>query len=267
MQIDVENGTLYYETYGEGETIIFLNGFASGISNWYPIIRRLRRTRRCVVFDYVGTGQSRCSEPGVFSMDGYCRELNALMDVLRVRRVHLVGYSMGGWIAQEFASRQPDAMITLSLVNTSAKISTHQRYIISHLIDVLKIAEIPVFSRLMMVSYYSPGYFEKNADQMERLEQLVSLALSEHKPETWRNILESCLPFNVSERLSSFSFPLLLVSGQHDFLCPRPTAEAYSGKIAALKWIELPDVGHAIPMERWNELESALFEFVDTRQS
>ncbi|MEN8132636.1 MAG: alpha/beta hydrolase [Pseudomonadota bacterium] len=158
MMLDRPAGELYYEVQGEGEeVIIYLNGFASGISNWYPVIKGLKGRYRNVLYDYIGTGESRNGEEYEFCFDSYCADLGALIGQIGADRVHLVGYSMGGWIAQEFTVHHPGKVSSLVLINSSPRIFARQHWIISHLIEVLKFAEISVFSKLMFISYYPPS--------------------------------------------------------------------------------------------------------------
>src|SRR6266705_763361 len=106
MILPREAGQLHYEVYGQGDTIIFLNGFASGISTWYPVVKGLKNQYKCVLYDYIGTGKSVNFENYVFSLESYCLDLHALIDTVGEKHVHLVGYSMGGWIAQYFLTQR-----------------------------------------------------------------------------------------------------------------------------------------------------------------
>lgn len=262
MMLARPHGRLHYEIYGQGDAVIFLNGFASGISNWYPVIRGIRNDYQCVLYDYVGTGDSPSFEDYEFSLESYCADLLALIDAIGQKSVHLVGYSMGGWIAQYFVAQRPSKVISLTLVNTSPKVSLHQYWVISHFLNVLRDSDIGVFSKLMFISYYSPEYFDKNAEKLDRMKNLADLAFAKQKKENWMRIFNSFMSFNVESSFEKFNIPTLLVSGEQDFLCPRTTALRFKSLMADLKWIELKSVGHAIPMERYQELRAAIAEFL-----
>ncbi|WP_444997961.1 alpha/beta fold hydrolase [Aliikangiella sp. IMCC44359] len=263
MELVVKNGQLYYESYGQGDCIIFLNGFASGISNWYPIIRDLKRQYHCVLFDYVGTGESINEPDYEFSLDSYAADLNALMEMIGVESAHIVGYSMGGWNAQYFSQIYPEKVKSLTLINSSSKIFERQNWIISHFITVLRDSEINVFSQLMFISYYSPEFFEKNAEYLERLKKLAVLTFEKQDNANWEKVLQSCLPFNAEEHLKTLATPTLVISGEHDVLCPRLTAQRFKELIANLQWEEYASVGHAIPMECSKQLRISLNDFLE----
>lgn len=257
-----EHGCLYYETYGEGDTIIFLNGFASGISTWYPVIKYLRKQYRCILYDYIGTGESINFPNYVFSLNSYCSDLASLIETIGAKRVHLVGYSMGGWVAQHFMAENASRVKSLVLINTSSKIFSRQNWIITHLINVLRDSDISEFSKLMFISYYSPEYFEKNSETLERIKALAELTLTKQKKENWENLLGSCLPFNAESSLSNLNIPVLILSGEHDFLCPQMTAKRFKKIMPNAQWHEFKGVGHAIPMECYQQLRDAILTFL-----
>ncbi|MET1255377.1 alpha/beta fold hydrolase [Aliikangiella maris] len=262
MKLLVDGGELYYEVYGEGETIVFLNGFASGISNWYPVIKDLKQSYRCVLFDYLGTGDSQCHTDYQFSLDAYANDINQLIESLDAEKVHLVGYSMGGWLAQYYSRQFSEKVVSLSLINSSSRIFARQNWIISHFIDVLRDSDIEVFGKLMFVSYYSPEFFEKNEAHLDRLKKLAVLTFEKQSRKNWESVLHSCLPFNGESHLSTLDIPVLCISGETDVLCPKHTAERFKQLVKNITAIEFPSVGHAIPMEQFKLLKIELERFI-----
>jgi pimeloyl-ACP methyl ester carboxylesterase len=61
--------------------------------------------------------------------------------------------------------------------------------------------------------------------------------------------------------------PVLIVSGEHDFLCPRMTARRLKELIPASHWLELASVGHAVPIECHRDLSMAIREVLAGRFS
>jgi len=262
--LDLPKGNLYYEEHGSGqEVIIYINGFASGISSWYPVIKPLKKHYRNILFDYIGTGLSKNNDDHEFSFDQYCSELDALMDNYGDSKIHLVGYSMGGWVAQEFVTRYPQRVESLVLINTSSCISARQNWIINHFISVLNTGDISAFSQLMFISYYSPEYFEKHRDHLVRIRNLANATFEKQDLGNWEDLLASCLQFNAESLLPTLDMPVLSLSGEHDLLCPRMTADRIQELIPNLESHEISGVGHAIPMEEHGKLSSYLSDFMN----
>ena len=264
MVIERESGLLHYEAYGQGDVVIFLNGFATGCNIWYPVIKDLKDSHQCVLYEYIGTGQSASFEGYDFSLDSYCSDLDALITHLGNDRIHIVGYSMGGWIAQYYVTHWKGRLKSLSLINSSSRIFSRQSWVMSHLVDVLRKHDLDVFSKLMFLTYYSPEYFEKYNDSLLRINNLAVHSFAKQKKKNLEMLLESCLYFDCEAGLGSVDIPVMLVSGEHDFFCPRITAQRLHSLFPNIEWIELKSVGHAVPMECFDETREIITNFIRT---
>ena len=94
---------IYYEVHGNGpQTLVTVRGLGSNLCSWYEQTPVLARHFRTVVFDNRGAG--RTDKPHApYSMRQMAADTAGLMDVLAIDRAALLGISMGGMIAQEFA--------------------------------------------------------------------------------------------------------------------------------------------------------------------
>jgi 3-oxoadipate enol-lactonase len=112
------NGTnLAYELTGEGPVVVLLHGFGLDLRMWDDQMAALRRRFRVLRFDTRGFGRSDLPEPGVpFSAND---DLRALLRHLEIPRVHLIGLSMGGHLALNFAVENPELVERLVLVDSS----------------------------------------------------------------------------------------------------------------------------------------------------
>ena len=107
----VTDGELYYRVYGRGEPVVLIHGGGLDHRMWDDQIEPLSETFRVIVFDVRGFGRSSSSEPRHRKFE----DLAALLDHLEIRRVRLVGLSLGGRIAIDFALSYPDRVRSLVL--------------------------------------------------------------------------------------------------------------------------------------------------------
>jgi pimeloyl-ACP methyl ester carboxylesterase len=114
-RVAVEGGTLYYETRGSGPAVVLLHAGGLDHTMWDPQVDALARSYRVIRFDVRGHGRST-ARMGPYSM---VEDLRRVLDHLGVERAHLVGLSMGGGIAFDFASTYPARTLTLALASTS----------------------------------------------------------------------------------------------------------------------------------------------------
>ncbi len=106
---------IYYEVHGAGpRTLVMIRGLGSNLLSWYEQIDELSRHYKCVVFDNRGAG--RTDKPDApYSIKQMADDTAGLMDALGIGRAALLGISMGGMIAQEFALHHQQKLSCLIL--------------------------------------------------------------------------------------------------------------------------------------------------------
>ncbi|MEQ9187032.1 MAG: alpha/beta hydrolase [Cryomorphaceae bacterium] len=111
---------LYFHEKGKGSAVVLLHGFLEASWMWEDIATALSKRYRVVCIDLPGHGKSDCLGY-VHSMDEMAEAVMAVVRSLRLRRVHLVGHSMGGYVALAFAERWPDHLKGLILYHSTAR--------------------------------------------------------------------------------------------------------------------------------------------------
>src|SRR5262249_35540172 len=110
---------IYYEIHGSGApTLTLIRGLGADLCSWFAQIPEFSKHFQTVVFDNRGAG--RTSKPDTpYSIRQMAADVNRLLDALHIRRTALLGISMGGMIAQEFAIHYPEKLSCLILGCTS----------------------------------------------------------------------------------------------------------------------------------------------------
>lgn len=91
---------LYYDLRGRGHPVLMIMGFGGMRHGWMAEVPAFRRHFRTITYDNRGLGRSR-DQGEVYSMDTLAQDAIALLDHLGIERAHIVGYSLGGAVAQE----------------------------------------------------------------------------------------------------------------------------------------------------------------------
>jgi len=106
---------IYCEIYGTGgSTLTMIRGLGSDLLAWFPQSTELSKHFRVVAFDNRGAGRTdKPDEP--YSIKQMADDVNGLLDALDIQRTALLGISMGGMIAQEFAIHHPEKLSCLIL--------------------------------------------------------------------------------------------------------------------------------------------------------
>jgi len=110
-------GNIYYELHGEGnkKTIVFIHGFSLDSRIWEPQIKEFQNTHQVLVYDMRGYRKSSLPKR-VYS---HHEDLKALLDFLHIQNTTLIGHSLGGEVAIDFALTYPSYVNRLVLISTS----------------------------------------------------------------------------------------------------------------------------------------------------
>jgi pimeloyl-ACP methyl ester carboxylesterase len=116
----VNGVNLYYEVHGQGEPLVMIMGFGGTQSGWIFQRRAFQKHFRVITFDNRGVGKSDKPE-GPYSIRMMAEDTIGLMDHLNIQKAHILGISMGGYIAQELAINHPERVQKLILGCTYAR--------------------------------------------------------------------------------------------------------------------------------------------------
>ncbi len=116
---DITNARIAYKIYGEGDPLVMCIGYASNMDLWSTeAIEILKQKYKVIVFDYRGMGYSTNSDT-TFTINGLAEDVNALLISMKMDKVNMLGWSMGGYVAQMFAIYHPEKVIKLILYATN----------------------------------------------------------------------------------------------------------------------------------------------------
>jgi pimeloyl-ACP methyl ester carboxylesterase len=114
-RIKLPQGQIFWREVGHGRAIVFLHGSWDDSSQWLPLVERLSANYHCIAPDLLGFGESE--RPNVhYSIALAVECLADHLDALKLRRVYLVGHSLGGWVAASYALKYLDRVEGLVLL-------------------------------------------------------------------------------------------------------------------------------------------------------
>jgi 3-oxoadipate enol-lactonase len=117
--LPVAGTELHYERRGDGEPLLLVQGLGGNSLHWgEPFLAELERDFELVLYDHRGSGRS-AALAGDLTTAGLAADALALLDALGLERVHVLGISMGGMVAQELALAEPARVRSLTLGCTS----------------------------------------------------------------------------------------------------------------------------------------------------
>ncbi len=112
---------MYYEVYGEGKPVILLHGAFYTINmNWGELIPELSKSRKVIAVEMQGHGHTAYSDrkPDIKTL---AKDVESLMDYLKIDSADVAGYSMGGSVAYQFAVQSPKRLRKLVIISSTYK--------------------------------------------------------------------------------------------------------------------------------------------------
>ena len=108
-----EGEITHYHELGEGAPILFLHGSGTGVTaaaNWWLNLPELSKAGRCIAIDSIGYGQTVVAEGTEYGIKEWVRHAVRVLDALGIEKTWIVGNSLGGWLAFQFAIDFPERL-------------------------------------------------------------------------------------------------------------------------------------------------------------
>lgn len=121
-KIIVNDIKINYQIRGEGEPLILIHGGSGSSMHWLYQVPELSKHYRVIVYDVRGHGKTDKPKQE-YSIELFSEDLSELMNKLEIDKAHIIGHSLGGMIAQQFALNFPNRILSLVLTSTLCNIS------------------------------------------------------------------------------------------------------------------------------------------------
>jgi pimeloyl-ACP methyl ester carboxylesterase len=149
--------TTAYHVTGQGAHLTCIHGVGGALDSWDGVVAHLGSEFQCLRYDLRGHGQSS-KPPGPYTLHDYVDDLAALLDQQGVAATHLVGFSLGGIIAQGFALQYPDRVSKLVLVSAIAGRTAEERRAILARSDRLDAGGVSANIEAAIERWFTPAF-------------------------------------------------------------------------------------------------------------
>lgn len=245
---------------GAGEVVLFLHGVGGGAYSWMPQINSFSMKYTAAAWDMPGYGKS--VRTGGMSFSGLANALLALLDDKGWKKVHLVGHSMGGMVAQEFAVDHQDRLSSLTLSATSPAFGSPDGDFQKNFVED-RLAPLAAGRTMAdLATELVETMMSADADPNGR--QLAHDCMSKVRAETYRAAVECLVTFEQRANLSKITIPTLVLAGETDTNAPPPMMQRMAAKIPGSRYVCLPQLGHLSNLEDPQAFDAALSTFLDT---
>lgn len=256
----------YWRQAGVGQPLVLLNGWSASGLAWPRVwVRELERRFRVIRVDNRGSGYSRFADTP-FTVGDMADDVRDVLDEAGHERATVLGLSMGGMIAQEFALRYPARVHGLMLVATRAPAPA---YHVPRLMDAMSLLRprrrgerLDAYMTRLWSRATGEGFAQR---EPEAISELVAQIVS--RPTTQEMLLNQLRAVNGwahAERLSQIETPTIVVHGAQDTFLDARNGRRLAELIPGARYVELERVGHLPPLEAPDTLLDLLAELTLT---
>ena len=249
--VTVSGHSVGYYDVGSGPALVLLHGIGGDADEWVFCFEPLSRSHRVIALDLPGFGRS--DKPAMeYTVAAFVDFIEQFLKELHLNRVHLLGESLGGWIASAFALKFPQLIDKLILVDAAGvwgdittlpidvRVSTRE-----HLRDVFRL--IFYNKELATDALVDYGYY---------------LHLERGDGATIDSLLRNTPGERLDGVITGITLPTLIVWGEHDEMIPLRVGQNLHRLIPGSKLVVIPECGHVPELEKPEELVKAVLGFL-----
>lgn len=249
-----------YLMEGDGpETLVMVNGLADEKESWgYQTPDFVEAGYRVLTFDNRGVGKSSMP-PGPYTTKLFAADTKALVDELGLSGFHMMGTSMGGLIAQEYAIAHGSDLKSLTLSSTYAAPGPFCGRMFSMWADMAPILGVSFVMRDVTLWAFTLPFFETRRGELEEFE--TAMGAIAQPVDAYLAQLSSIQTHDASDRLDRITTPTLVIAGEEDILIPVELSRRLHQAIAGSEFQTTPG-GHASVWEHPKPFNEAVIAFI-----
>lgn len=262
----------FYEINGDGYPIVFIHGGWVSHQMWKPQVDYFSAKYKVITYDIRGHGKTGGSAVRKYSMELFAEDLAVLLRELQIQKPVLCGMSMGGMLAQSYATRYPDGLKALVLCDTAAstaltlsdKITKYilaPKWLFLLLVKMLGIKKYADFAFWYAKKSRSDRWVGLNQDVAEyEKKEMLQFGVEE-----FNKIFAAVYDFKL-QALARIKVKTLVMNGEFESRAVFRHTSKIIDLIPNARSSVIPDAGHASNLENPAAFNMALENFLESMQ-
>lgn len=257
-------GTLSYliregEQAKKDEAIILLHGACGESRMWAKFFQVFKTNKTVIIPDLLGHGQSESKRTQSYTIATQVACLAQLLERCHIKTAHLVGNSMGGAIALQYAASYPKSVASLVLISTAGvtvKMTALQRAFLETGQNLLaEIDTVADYDKMLALNMFEPPFLPLF---MRRFLTRIMSTRKALNRQIFHDILHD---LDQEKNLAQITVPTLIIWGDHDQVLACENAPFLAAQIKQSQCVILPNVGHIPMVEKPKETAQAVTNF------
>ena len=249
------SGTYYYFNKKAQEVpIVFVHGVGLTHEIWQPQLEFFDYYST-LAYDILGHGKSSLEKMQI-TFDDFSKQLIELIDHLNIKKIHLVGFSIGSLIARNFATKHNDRLQTLTLLCSIYKRTEEQQKIVTQRFEQAK-QELKL-SKQALKRWFTDKYLEKNPEIYEK----ISSILSANNMNNFLKVYELFVNHKNDEDFNKITANTLVMTGEYDIGSTVKMSQELNALISKSQLKIIKDGKHLCGIECADDVNSILNSFI-----
>jgi pimeloyl-ACP methyl ester carboxylesterase/quercetin dioxygenase-like cupin family protein len=261
QRLRIGDAELHVEVVGEGVPVVLIHGLGLSGALWDRMRDHFGAGYQRILLDLRGAGRSRELERVELSVAQWAEDLGAVLRALEIERPVLVGHSLGASIALKYALERPDDVRALVLIGADANLTNLAPRMLK---SIERIEELGLQRWVEDVWSTNPPFAAASLGRdPSMLDEYRDLVLQNDPVDYVRQCRAIATAESLEGRLPDVTQPtLVLIGGSDDRTLPEH-GRMLAREIPGARVVELPDVGHTLPMEAPDAAAQAVTGFLD----
>jgi 3-oxoadipate enol-lactonase len=249
--MDIGQVRLHYHVQGEGEPVVLITGLGGDLTFWKGLVPLLSQKFEVISFDPRGAGHTESPDVD-FSVSDLSDDVAGLLDGLHIDRAHIVGWSMGGNVAQDFAARHGDRVGSLTLISTYTRRPARSSYAIDTMIQMVREGAMYESLFMMMQAFcMTEASFKMREKKQGQTKE--PMTFSEHSIDGFARQKKALDGFEGSAMLEKISMPTFIMHGTDDIMVPPQYSDELVKGIKGSRLENIEGAGHIINPKLYHE--------------
>jgi len=264
-RVKVNDLNIYFEIHGEGYPFILIRGLSSSLDSWPPYsIDQFSKHFKTILFDNRGAGRSDTPD-GKYSAKMMADDTISLMDALDIKKTYLLGFSMGGCIAQELVLNYPNRVTKLILTSSWCGPShgitpIPEENPFTEMLPLLKEGKNEKMARNLTEALFPENYKKNNPVVIEKV--IKNYMNNPPSPKGFEGQAAYVESFDTYERLSEIEIPTIILHGTEDIILPVENAKILAERIPSAELVLFENTGHGMNIQENKLWTQRVIEFL-----
>jgi pimeloyl-ACP methyl ester carboxylesterase len=261
--VEVSNGTVNVEMRGKGIPVLWLHGFCEDCSFFDTLIEKFIPGFLHITLDFPGYGKSLASKDFSFSMHDMATAVEQCLEKLNISRVHVIGHSMGGYVALKLQELRPEKIFSIVLLHSTADADSQvKKDNRNRTIEVVRNNKALFLREFHLNLFHQPNRLRLQNEIHTIQEKATQVLSSETIIQTLKGLRDR--PSHL-KRLQKSNVALHYIIGKHDPILPAEELVNQTSLLNATVDI-LEETGHMGFLEEPEKCRKALEEFLTSLQ-